>query len=84
MFAAQGFRTIEQMAIMQISPLVEDSLPDILQFTYEKARTRVRSVVYSVVVKVLFDLMRQEMMDNILHKHMANNINTSNTTDMLR
>lgn len=49
-----------------------DSSEDILQGTYEKAHKGAHSVVYKVVEKIPFDLLRQKVMDEILDNHIAN------------
>lgn len=54
---AQVAPTTEPMLFKELSELVEVSLDGILQCTYEKESTGVRSVVHKVVQKILFDLL---------------------------
>lgn len=52
MIAAQLSRTTEQMVRKEISTIVAVSLDYILQWTYDRARKGVRSVVYKVVEQI--------------------------------
>lgn len=83
MIAAHVTRTTEQMVAKELSTFVTDSLDDILQFTYEKARMTVWSVVYKIVEKILFDLLRLEAKNEILNKRLANCFNTGDAADKI-
>lgn len=75
--------TMEQMVAKWISTLVVDSLGDILQCPYEKVGMGGRSVVYNVIEKMLFDLLRREVMNKFLDKPIANYFDTSEAVDKI-
>lgn len=84
MVAAQVTRPTEQLVTKAISTAVVDSLDDILQCKREKGRPEACSVVYNVDEQVPLDLSRQEVMDKIPEKHIANYFDTSAVADKIR
>lgn len=80
MVAAPVVSTTEQWVAKEIPTPVAESLNDILQCAYEKARTGARSVAYIVVQQFIFDLFCREVMDEIPEKHLANYFDTSDDT----
>lgn len=54
-----------------------DALDETLQYAYEKELTGARSVVYNVVQQMFFDLLRGDVMDGLLDKHIAEYLDIS-------
>lgn len=67
---------MEQLVAKESTALVENSLHDILHWVYKEARTGVQSVVYNVVDEILFDLLREDVTDWTLHKHITKYFDT--------
>lgn len=58
-----------------------DNFDNILQCPYEKVRTAVPPIVYIVVERILFDLLRQEVVEKIFKKPIATYIDIGNAAD---
>lgn len=58
-----------------------DWLDSVQKCSYEKARTKVRSVVYNVIKQVLFDLLGGKEINEILNKHITKYIDTRGPAD---
>lgn len=83
MIAAQAANTMKQMVAKECSTVVADSWDDIMQCSYDMAGTGVCSVVYNAVEKILLHLLRSEMMNKTVDKHIANNFDTANSVDKI-
>lgn len=63
MVSLQVARTTKQLVAKEVSTLAVGSMEDILQCTFEKARTEGLTVVYNVIGQVLLYLLRRKVMD---------------------
>lgn len=81
MVAKQASRTTEHLLAKGITRLVADSLDELLHCTYEKVHTGNRSVFYSIVKQIHFDLLHEKLMDQSLNKHIAEYFDTSETAE---
>lgn len=79
MIATQVPCTSGHMVAKEISTLVSDSLDDLLQWAYGRLGMRFSFVVNIFIEQMLFDLVRGEVMYQILGKHIAEYFDNSNT-----
>lgn len=79
--AKQVAGEMEQLVSKEILTLVADSLSDILQWSYEKARTGARSVFYNVVEQMVFDMLRYERIDEFLDNRITKYFDTNDPAD---
>lgn len=73
----------KQVVAKEISTLVVDDLEDVLQCAYERPQMAAHSVVYIIFEQIPFDLMHQEVMEEIFDKHIANYFDTTNAADKI-
>lgn len=81
MIATQAGRPTERVVAKKIRTLLADSMDEILPCKCENVRPGVFYVVHKFIEQILFGLLRKDVMDEILDKHITKCFDRCDTAD---